>query len=148
MRFEAYRLAGWQLLVTALMAALLWFWGVTNGMYSVFAGGLIGILTNLWQALRMFRITGADPERFLGSLYFSEFIKVLLTVALFVFAIKVFEVELAPTISGYAACFVVHLAIVRRNFLPADSAVIEANRVGREERDRLGILDEEDRDEV
>ncbi len=148
MRFEAYRLAGWQLLVTAIIAGLMWLAGGTNWATSALAGGLIGLVTNLWQALRMLRIAGTEPEKFLGNLYLSEFIKAVLTVALFIFAIKVFQVELVPTISGYAACFVVHLVTVKRNFLPADPAVLEANRIGREERARLGILDDEDRDEI
>ena len=42
MRFEAYRLAGWQLLVTAIIAALMWLAGGTNWATSALAGGFIG----------------------------------------------------------------------------------------------------------
>jgi len=147
MRIEAYRLAGWQLLVTAVIAGLMALLGGTNWAVSALAGGAIGLVTNLWQALRMARLAGSAPEKFLGGLYVSELIKAVLTVALFIFAIKVFQVELVPTISGYGACFVVHLVTVKRNFLPADPAVLEANRIAREERARLGNVDE-DRDET
>ena len=148
MRTEAYRLAGWQLLVTLLIAAAMGLLGGSNWAVSAVAGGCIGFLTNLWQALRMARIAGSAPESFLSGLYLSELIKAVLTVALFIFAIKVFQVELVPTISGYGACFIVHLVTVRRNFLPADPAVLEANRQAREERARLGIVDDDDRDEI
>ncbi len=148
MRIEAYRLAGWQLLVTALIAAFMGWLGGMNWAVSALAGGSIGLVTNLWQALRMARVAGTAPESFLGSLYLSELIKAVLTVALFIFAIKVFRVDLVPTISGYGACFLVHLVTVRRNFLPADPAVLEANRIAREERARLGNVDDEDRDDI
>jgi len=147
MRTEAYRLAGWQLLVTFLIAAAMGFMGGSSWAVSAVAGGCIGLVTNLWQALRMARVAGSAPEGFLGGLYLSELIKAVLTVALFIFAIKVFQVELVPTISAFGACFIVHLATVRQNFLPADPAVLEANRQAREERARLGLVDD-DRDEI
>ncbi len=146
MRTEAYRLAGWQLLVTLLIAALMALAGGKNWAVSAVAGGSIGLSTNLWQALRMARLAGGAPEKFLSGLYLSEFIKAVLTVALFIFSIKVLRVELVPTICGYGGCFIVHLATVRKNFLPVDPEVIEANRIAREERERLGIVDD-DRDE-
>jgi len=144
MRKEAYRLAGWQLLVTALVSLLL---GVLNGYHWAFSaavGGAIAVVTNFWQALRMSKIAGQDPEKFLGGLYTSELIKVVLTVALFIVAIKTLRVELVPTIAGFGVCFVVHLAVVRKNFLPADPAVLEANRQGRELRGDDGWDDDDD----
>jgi len=131
---EAYRLAGWQLLVTALISLLAGLLGGNNWAFSAAVGGVIGVITNLWQALRMAKLAGGAPEKFLSGLYLSEFIKVVLTVALFIVAIRSLGVELVPTISGYGVCFIVHLAVVRKNFLPADPAVLEANRLAREAR--------------
>jgi len=134
MRKEAYRLAGWQLLVTAIVSLLMGLIGGYNWSFSAAVGGVIAVVTNLWQALRMTRLAGQEPEKFLGGLYISEFIKAVLTVALFIVAIKTLGVELVPTISGFGVCFVVHLAVVKKNFLPADPAVLEANRIAREQR--------------
>ncbi|MFQ5635073.1 MAG: ATP synthase subunit I, partial [Gammaproteobacteria bacterium] len=93
----AYRLAGWQLALTAAVAAGAgWLGGTASGL-SAAAGGSIGIVAGLYQALRMFRVdAGADPDGFMRGVYVGEAVKVVLTVAMIIAAIRVLEVEMLP----------------------------------------------------
>ncbi len=76
---------------------------------SALSGGGIGIVAGLYQAFRIFRADmSRQPERFLSSVYVSEALKIVLTVALFIAAIRVLRVELIPVIVAYAATYVVY----------------------------------------
>ena len=90
-RFAVIRLSVWQLLLTLILAILSAFL-VDNGFaLSVFAGGMIGMLAGFYQAQRMMRVdAGSHPEAFMRGLWISEFVKIALTVALFVIAIRAF----------------------------------------------------------
>jgi len=117
LRKGAYRLAGWQFATTALVAGAAGLVGGRTWVLSAFAGGCIGIVAGLYQALRMFRMDASEqPERYMGGVYVSEALKILLTVALFIAAIRVLEVELVPTMVGYAATFLVYWAALRTGF--------------------------------
>ena len=65
----------------------------------------------------MFRMDASErPERYMGGVYVSEALKILLTVALFIAAIRVLRVELVPTMVGYAATFFVYWTALRTGF--------------------------------
>ena len=110
-RLAVFRLTVWQLLLSlalALIAALL-----VDGSFawSVLAGGLIGMVAGFYQAQRMMRVdAGLHPEAFMQGLWISEAVKIVLTVALFIVAIRLLKVEMVPTIVGYAGTYLVYWA--------------------------------------
>ena len=69
----AFRLAGWQVLLTGIVAAgALWLGGARRGHGPRATGGSIGIVAGLYQALRMFRVDAAqDPEGFMRGVWIS-----------------------------------------------------------------------------
>ena len=108
-RLAVIRLSVWQFLLTvgiALIGLLL----VDQAFaLSVFAGGMIGMLAGAYQAQRIVRIDAAQhPEAFMQGLWVSEVIKIVLTVAMFVVAIRLFQVQMVPTIVGYAGTYVIY----------------------------------------
>ena len=116
-RRAAWLLAGWQLLLTFAVAGLMAWVGGMDWFRSALAGGGIGILAGLYQALRMLSVDASEhPERYMGSVYGSEALKIVLTVALFIAAIKVLNVELVPVMVAYAATLSVYWAALSTNF--------------------------------
>ena len=80
-------------------------------------GGSIGIVAGLYQALRMFRIDASqNPDGFLRSVYVGEAIKILLTVALMIAAIRVLQVAMLPFMLGYIATYVVYWMALKTGF--------------------------------
>jgi ATP synthase protein I len=109
MRRAAFRLAAWQLALTLVIAAAAGLLGGQRGSISALAGGSIGILAGLYQALRMFS-AGDEPIRFMRAVYVSEVLKILLTAALFIAAIRVLQPRFVPMIAAYSATFLVYWA--------------------------------------
>ena len=111
LRHVALRLAGWQTVVTVVIAAAAGMLGGEAAGRSALVGGGIGVVAGLYQALRMFRFSAAiDPAGYYRGVWVSEAVKILLTVALFIFAIRVLRPLFAPMIAAYAATFVVYWA--------------------------------------
>ena len=108
-RLAVIRLSVWQLSLTVVfvLTALMLF-GSSFAM-SVLAGGLIGMVAGFYQAQRMLQVdAGEHPEAFMQSLWISEAIKIVLTVAFFIVAIRLFQVQMVPTIIGYAGTYIVY----------------------------------------
>ena len=105
----AYWLAGWQLALTGLVAAGAgWLGGSASGLAAA-TGGSIGIVAGLYQALRMFRVDASkDPAGFMRGVYVGEVVKIILTAALTIAAIKVLNVTMVPFMIGYIAIYVVY----------------------------------------
>lgn len=111
MRRAAFRLAGWQSAITLVVAAAAAWQGGQAAAGSALLGGGIGIVAGLYQALRMFRVSAADdPARFYRGVWVSEIVKILLTVALFIFALRVFSPRFGPMILAYGATFIAYWA--------------------------------------
>jgi ATP synthase protein I len=109
MQRAAYRLALWQAGITSLVAAVAGGLGGWVWVLSALAGGSVGILAGLYQALRMFRVDASEsPERFMRAAYVGEAVKIVLTVALFIAAIRVLKVEFTPTMVAYAATYIAY----------------------------------------
>lgn len=109
MRRAAWRLASWQGVITLVIAAAAGLLGGQSAATSALLGGGIGMICGLYQAMRMFRVSAADdPGRFYRGVWVSEVVKILLTVALFIFAIRVLDPEFGPMIVAYAATFLVY----------------------------------------
>jgi ATP synthase protein I len=117
MQKAAFRLAAWQLVITALVSAVASWVGGSDFAVSALIGGSIGIVAGLYQALRMFRIDASkDPDGFLRSVYVGEAIKILLTVALMLAAIRVLNVSMLPFMIGYIAIYVVYWMALKTGF--------------------------------
>lgn len=109
LRKAALKLAGWQTAITMVIAGAAGWLGGTYSAYSALAGGAIGIAAGLYQALRMFSVDAAANEaRFMRAVYVSQAVKLLLTAALFVAAIRVFSRNFAPLMIAYVATFFVY----------------------------------------
>lgn len=81
--------------------------------YSALVGASIGILPTYYLAVRMFkRTTLTSPERTLRGIYLGEGIKVAFTLALFVLAILILDVELWVVALTYVATVVVNWVAV------------------------------------
>ena len=108
-RQAVLRLTVWQILLTAVVAIIANYVIDTAFAISAIAGGLIGAVAGSYQAQRMLRVdAGKDPAAFMRGLWISEVVKIVLTVALFVLAIRLLKVQMVPTIVGYAATYVVY----------------------------------------
>lgn len=109
LRRAAFRLAAWQMaLCLAVAVAAAWFGGPA-AFRSALIGGGIGIVAGTYQALRMFRVSAADdPARYYRGVWVSELVKILLTVALFIFALRVLEPRFAPMMVAYTSTFIVY----------------------------------------
>jgi ATP synthase protein I len=117
MQQAAFRLAGWQLVMTGFVAAIAGWLGGSDVAVSAAMGGSIGIVAGLYQALRMFRIDASkDPDGFLRSVYVGEAVKILLTVALMIAAIRVLQVEMLPFMAGYIAIYIVYWMALKTGF--------------------------------
>lgn len=105
----AIRLAGWQAALTGVVAAGAgWLGGTASGL-SAATGGTIGIVAGTYQALRMFRVDAShDPAGFMRGVYVGEAVKIILTVALTIAAIRVLRVEMLPFLIGYIAIYIVY----------------------------------------
>ena len=105
----AFRLAGWQVVLTGIVAAGAFWLGGLSAALSAASGGSIGIVAGLYQALRMFRVdAGRDPTGFMRGVYIGEAVKIVLTVALMIAAIRVLGVEMLPFMIGYIAIYSVY----------------------------------------
>lgn len=93
---------------------------------SVFVGGSIGMIAGLYQALRLLQVDGANaPDAFLRGLWVSEVIKIALTAAMFVLAIRSLNIEMVPTIVGYAVTYIVYWIALGTNYPWFDNDVLE-----------------------
>jgi len=109
LQMAAFRLAGWQVLLTSIVAAGAFWLGGSSSALSAAIGGSIGIVAGLYQALRMFRVDAStDPEGFMRGVYIGEAVKIVLTVALMIAAIRVLGVEMLPFMIGYIAIYSVY----------------------------------------
>jgi F0F1-type ATP synthase assembly protein I len=113
----ALKLAIWQVLITALVAVLMGGAGGPGFALSAATGGGIGIVAGLYQALRMFSVdAGRNPDGFIQRVYVSEALKIVVTAALMVVAIKVLHVEMLPFMTGYIAIYFVYWVFLKTGF--------------------------------
>lgn len=107
-RTTAHRIAAAQLAAaTVISTGLLVFSGLRPA-WSALVGGLIGVAANLYFARRVFAPVHRTARQFLRAFYAGEAVKMLITAALFVLAIAVFEAAFLPLFLAYAATLVVH----------------------------------------
>jgi len=117
LRRAAWRLAGWQMALTVVVAIAAAGLGTRHGGWSALAGGSIGTLAGLYQALRLFgRNAAADPAGFMRAVYVGEFMKVIITAALFVMAIRLMKPQFLPMMAAYAATFLAYWVALGTGF--------------------------------
>lgn len=108
-RHAVFRLAGWQLALTIALGIIALVVSSREAATSAFIGGLIGMLAGFYQAQRLLRVdAGTHPEAFMRGLWISEALKIVLTVAMFIAAIRLLRVQMVPTIVGYAGTYIVY----------------------------------------
>ena len=110
MRRLAGRILLWQALVSGALAALVAVMAGKASGVSALTGGLIGLIANLYMtlaALRPARTAGFA----LGRLLAGQFVKVLLTVGMFLAVAQRKDVVWPAVIAGYVATLVVFWVI-------------------------------------
>jgi len=106
MRRLAVRILLWQALVTVALAALVAaFAGKASGV-SALTGGLIGLIANLYMTLAALR-PARTARSALGWLLAGQFVKVLLTVGMFLAVAQRKDVVWPAVFAGYVATLVV-----------------------------------------
>lgn len=109
LRRTAWLLAAGQAVLTLLVTAAAGWLGGTASARSALAGGCIGTVPALYQALRMFSVSAAeDPGRFMRAVYVGEFMKIVITAALFVAAIRIMKPQFLPLMAAYAVTFLAY----------------------------------------
>ena len=105
----AYRIVLAQLGVALVAAAAGWgLWGASTGT-AVLAGGMIGVLTNLYVAARVFGRGAVRPApQVLRRFFAAEAVKLALTVGLFAITIGVLKLSVPPLLGGYGLTLVVY----------------------------------------
>ncbi|MCP4000800.1 MAG: ATP synthase subunit I [Gammaproteobacteria bacterium] len=127
-RLAVFRLTVWQLLLTLVLAIAAVLLVDNSFAWSLVTGGLIGVLAGFYQAQRMMRVdAGLHPEAFMQGLWVSEVVKIILTVALFIVAIRLLNVTMVPTIIGYAGTYIVYWAALGTRY-PWFDTRIESDR--------------------
>lgn len=106
----AVRILFAQVAVTIVLAALCYgVWGVRHGA-SALAGGSIGFIANLYMSLTALR-PGGGAGMVLGRVLLGQFVKVALTVAMFVAVARTGKAVWPPIIATYVATLVVFWAV-------------------------------------
>jgi ATP synthase protein I len=117
LQMAAFRLAGWQVLLTGIVAAGAYWLGGSSAALSAVSGGGIGIVAGLYQALRIFRVDASrDPAGVMRGVYIGEAVKIVLTVALMIAAIRVLGVEMLPFMIGYIAIYSIYWIALKTGY--------------------------------
>jgi len=128
-RRAVFRLSGLQLALTVvatLLALLIFDRAIAM---SVFSGGFIGVVAGFYQAQRMMRVDASGhPEAFMQGLWISELVKIVLTVALFIVAIRLLRVQMVPTIVGYAGTYIVYWVALGTSYPWFETDIVNNDR--------------------
>ena len=91
-----------------LAAVCLAAWGRSTAVAAL-AGGAIGVVTNLYVALRVFGNGAVRPaQQVLQRFYVAEAVKFALTLGLFALGIGVLKLSALPLLGGYGLTLVVY----------------------------------------
>jgi ATP synthase protein I len=105
----AYRIVLAQLGIALVFAAVcLVAWGRSTAVAAL-AGGVIGVVTNLYVALRIFGYGAVrSAQKVLQRFYAAEAVKFALTFGLFALGIGVLKLNALPLLGGYALTLAVY----------------------------------------
>ena len=102
----AVRILLWQAAVTTVLGALVAFWAGSKTGVSVVTGGSIGLIANLYMTVAVLRPARSAGFAF-GRLLVGQFVKVLLTVGMFLAVAQRGDVVWPAVLAGYVATLVV-----------------------------------------
>ena len=105
----AYRIVLAQLgIALGLAAVCLAVWGGSTALAAL-AGGMIGVVTNLYVALRVFGYAAVrTAQKILQRFYAAEAVKFALTLGLFALGIGVLKLNALPLLAGYGLTLMVY----------------------------------------
>ena len=93
-------------LALAVVCTVAWGWSTAG---AALAGAAIGVVTNLYMAVRIFGNGAVRPaEQALQRFFSAEAVKIAMTVGLFALAIGAFKVAFLPLIVGYSLTLMVY----------------------------------------
>jgi len=93
-------------LALAVVCTAVWGWATAG---AALTGAAIGVVTNLYMAVRIFGDGAVRPaQQTLHRFYSAEAVKIAMTVGLFALAIGVFRVAFLPLIVGYSLTLMVY----------------------------------------
>jgi len=93
-------------LALAVVCTFTWGWSTAG---AALTGAAIGVVTNLYMAVRLFGNGAVRPaEQELQRFYSAEAVKIVMTVGLFALAIGAFKVAFLPLIVGYSLTLMVY----------------------------------------
>jgi len=93
-------------LVLGVVCTAAWGWATAG---AALTGAAIGVVTNLYMAVRIFGDGAVRPaQQTLQRFYSAEAVKIAMTVGLFALAIGVFGVAFLPLIVGYGLTLMVY----------------------------------------
>jgi len=93
-------------LALAVVCTFTWGWSTAG---AALTGAAIGVVTNLYMAVRLFGNGAVRPaEQVLQRFYSAEAVKIVMTVGLFALAIGAFKVAFLPLIVGYSLTLMVY----------------------------------------
>ena len=117
-KIVAFKVIFAQLSVTLLVSVIALFVEMQVG-FSVFVGGMVGVIPNSYFALKAFSVAGArQAQQVVKSFYLGEAIKLILTILLFILAFKFLSVNPKALFLGYALTLVVNWLAI--GFLKTD----------------------------
>ncbi|MEY2625625.1 MAG: hypothetical protein EBT64_03430 [Gammaproteobacteria bacterium] len=102
----AVRILLWQAAVTTVLGALVAWWAGSRTGVSVVTGGSIGLIANLYMTLAVLRPARSAGFAF-GRLLAGQFVKVLLTVGMFLAVAQRKDVVWPAVFAGYVATLMV-----------------------------------------
>lgn len=105
---RVYRIVRTQLAVTIAVALAVFILAGLESAYSALAGGLISVIANFYFAMQTLAGTGKSPRQLVTAFYVGEAVKILITAALFVVAIKVLNVLFLPLFITYVITLLVY----------------------------------------
>lgn len=121
-----FRLIASQVLVAIAIVLLLMIAFGSQAAYAALIGAVIGIVPNWHLADRLLRRKrNAGPDQLLRQIYFSEFIKIVFTVALFVMTIVLLDVSFLVV----AGVYLIMAAVIGAILPMVDLCELPRNRV-------------------
>jgi ATP synthase protein I len=119
-RRQAYWVVAGQALVAIVGGLVCYFWRSALAGQAALTGGGIGALATLAQVLVGLRNSaGQDPKLVVSGFYRGSAAKFVLTVALFVWALRGRRVDAAPMFITYAVTFLVYWVALAKSLTPA-----------------------------
>ncbi|BAU50433.1 ATP synthase I [Sulfurifustis variabilis] len=108
-RADAYRVVAAQFVVAIVISSGLLIFSGWRTAWSALVGGSIAALASLYFAAVLYaRRGGRNPRQFVRAFYVGEFLKIVITAALFWIAIVWLDVSFLPAFATYAVALLAY----------------------------------------